>query len=224
MTEQCPTCEGKGFVKGRVTLAHQVLREIRREMPALQEDHLYITVHPEIFAVLKSLESDTLVQLEKHYQKGIKVSSDPNFHFEQISIQGGSKNRPPARTQPLQPLAPVPKKQMSHDEPEEADEALYQADVAAIRATKEAKARAAQEAAAATTTATATSEEMGFDDDAPRVDPNASEIEAPVIRSREEAERTETVWEDEIDDEGDDTESDEPSSTDTEPPEHSKIG
>jgi ribonuclease G len=100
MTEQCPTCEGKGFVKGRVTLAHQVLREIRREMPALQEDHLYITVHPEIFAVLKSLESDTLVQLEKHYQKGIKVSSDPNFHFEQISIQGGSKNRPPARTQP----------------------------------------------------------------------------------------------------------------------------
>jgi hypothetical protein len=65
---------------------------------------------------------------------------------------------------------------------------------------------------------------MGFDDDAPRVDQNASEIEAPVIRSREEAERTETVWEDEIDDEGDDTESDEPSSTDTEPPEHSKIG
>lgn len=235
MTEQCPTCEGKGFVKGRVTLAHQVLREIRREMPALTDDHLYVTVHPEIFAVLKSLESDTLVQLEKHFQKGIKISADPTFHFEQISIQGGSKNKPPTKAPALAPLAPLSKKPTSEIDDEEDDDQLYAADVEAIRAAKEAKLRAAQEAAAAaaaaqqaqsaSTASTLATDDAGFDDETASVDPNAPEIEAPVIRSRQEAEQTENAWEEEIDEtEDQDDDSNEPSTTQPGPGEKTKTG
>lgn len=143
MTESCPTCDGRGHVKSKVTLAHQALRDIRRELPLLQEDHLYVTLHPEVYAVLKHEESETIVNLEKQFQKGIKMTADPQFHIEQIAIASS----PQGKLKNLQPL--IAEKKKAPPEPEEDDEKEYLADLEAIRKAKEARKLAEAEAQAA---------------------------------------------------------------------------
>jgi ribonuclease G len=193
MTEQCPTCEGRGFVKSRVAVAHQALRDIRRELPALTEDHIYVTMHPEVYSLLKSHEMETLVALEKQYQKGIRLASDPNFHLEQIAIVAG--DLPRGKSSALPPLAAPKKHAHSHDMDEdesEEDQKAYEADLEAIRQKKEAKRRAIEAAAAAATAASAEATESSADLNTD--EPSELEMEAPVIRSKEEAEKTETHW------------------------------
>ncbi len=137
-TESCPVCDGRGFVKSAMTLAHQTLRDIRREMPYLDEDHLYVTVHPEVAKVLDGPERHSLIELEKGYQKGIRVKSDPTFHIEQIAIS--PSNAP--KLKGAQALAPLPMIPKASKQPEAAldeedmrdDSAEYQADLDAIKA------------------------------------------------------------------------------------------
>lgn len=145
LTDSCPTCEGKGFVKNRVSLAHQVLRDIRRELPNAESDHLFVTTHPEVFAVLKELEFSSIVALEKQFQKGIKLAADPQFHFEQIAIG----QHPHGHAKPAAPMASAKRRPVETEEDDEDDEAAYRADLDAIKAAKEAKKRRAEEQAAA---------------------------------------------------------------------------
>lgn len=206
MTETCTTCDGRGFVKSRIALAHQVLRDIRRELPAMDGDHLYVSMHPEVHAVLKSHENDTLVGLEKQYQKGIRLIANPEFNFEQIALQ----TKDPARTKttPLAPLAPV-KQTTAVPEARDDDEDdldAYKADVAAIEQARRDKELAAQAAQAAVLAAAQRdAREM---DEAEEHHPEP-EIDAPLIRSKEEAEKHETEWnETDTDDSHDETHED----------------
>lgn len=180
MTESCPTCDGRGHVKSKIVIAHQVIRDIRRELPHHDDDHLYVTVHPDVFAILKAHESSAIVGMEKQFQKGIKLASDPTFHIEQISL-GTSKQRPKVALPSL--LPPVPTA-LPREDDEEDDTAAYEADVAAIeklKADKERELEARRAAAAA---------EIDAEEDLPEEDKLAEisdDIDAPVIRSKEEA-------------------------------------
>lgn len=189
MTESCPTCDGKGHVKSKIVIVHQVLRDIRRELPHHEEDHLFITLHPDVLALLKSHESETIVALEKQYQKGIKLASDPTFHIEQIAM-----NINKAKAKATMPALVPPKPALSSEiEDDEDDTAAYEADVAAIQAKREAQARAQEEAKQRA----ASTEEIEAD-----VAP-VEEVEAPVIRAKEEVTIAEADS-DEADDDKDD--------------------
>jgi ribonuclease G len=153
MTESCPTCDGKGYVKSKVVLAHQALRDIRRELPFLDEDHLYVTVHPEVLQILKSSEWDAVVQLEKQFQKGVKLQSDPAFHIEQIALSSQKWK------QRMQVATPLPSKRIDSTptvpDDEHDDTEAYERDVSEIEESKlkqeiEAPVMRAQAAVAAT--------------------------------------------------------------------------
>ncbi len=159
MTEQCSVCEGKGLVKSRIVLAHQVLRDLRRELPNLESDHIYVTVHPDVYEVLMAEEENEIVAMEKHFQKGIKLSSDPTFHVEQVAVTG--KDKPKGAGLPPLPAIKRAAVHTAPDTDEEDDLEAYEADVAAI-------------------------EEERRQREVPREE--IPEIEAPVIRSKEEVE------------------------------------
>lgn len=207
LTDSCPACEGRGFVKNRVSLAHQVLRDVRRELPTLESDHLHVTVHPDVYNVLMDLEGSALIALEKQFQKGIKVHSNPQFHFEQIAI-GSSPNASSKSTAPLQAKK---KPAHRHEELDEDDDAAYQADVAAIRQAKERKAAEAQKLAQSRAdqeeVATATTDEALTDTIAP-------DLETPVMRTVDRSEDLDSdddindPEEDDLDDDEVDEESD----------------
>jgi ribonuclease G len=183
LTESCSACDGRGFVKSRIALAHQVLRDIRRELPTTTEDHLYVTVHPQVYSMLKDQEYESIIALEKQYQKGIKVSSNPDFNLEQIAISGS----PLAKTKPLPPLAGEKKVSSAVEEEEDSDEEAYQADLEAIRQAREAKKRALEEASHRTTPAAGKPSEdfRSTESEGPAVAEEAVELEAPLIRSKE---------------------------------------
>jgi hypothetical protein len=128
-----------------MTLAHQALRDVRREMPYLDEDHLYVTVHPEVAKVLDGPERHSLVDLEKSYQKGIRVKGDPSFHIEQIAITPSNAPKLKGATA-LSPLPLLSKSAKTADFVQDEDDlrddsAEYQADVNAIRSQREQEAK-----------------------------------------------------------------------------------
>lgn len=150
----CPVCDGRGMVKSPDNLAHQCLRDLRRELPFVDTDHMSVTLHPEVAQVLNTTEKASVIELEKQFQKGIRIESDPQFHFEQIAIQPANAPKPKAAGQ-MMPLAFMAKpseewlKAREEEERDwtEEDEQSYQSDVGEIRAYRqEQMALAAEEA------------------------------------------------------------------------------
>lgn len=174
-TETCKVCDGRGFLKSTMSLAHQALRDIRREMPYLTEDHLFVTVHPEVAQILEGPERHAIIELEKHYQKGIRVKTDAEFHPEQIAISPslapklkGSNSLPPSPYLTKTSKAP---EYLADEEDLRDDSADYQSDVQEIQNYRR--------AAAAATTSVADEE-----DEVAALAPVESDaqMEAPIIR------------------------------------------
>lgn len=150
LAEECRECDGRGYIKSAVTVAHQALRDIRRELPHCEDDHMYVTLAPAVYEVMIKEEKATIVELEKRFQKGIKLQSDSNFHQEQIGIT--PTNAPKLKGAKLEPLAfmqklPEPENYFMDDDDRRDDEAEYQADVKEIQAVRDEHLRKIQEAA-----------------------------------------------------------------------------
>ncbi|MCC6746646.1 MAG: Rne/Rng family ribonuclease [Deltaproteobacteria bacterium] len=86
LTEACPYCEGRGFVKSALTVCYEVLREIRRQAPTLPGQGVLVCVHPDVADLLAESEQDHLLVLERRYGKALQVEAQQNFHLEQFEI------------------------------------------------------------------------------------------------------------------------------------------
>jgi ribonuclease G len=85
----CPYCEGKGYVKDKVTIIYEVLRELHREMADLPAGHITLLAHPEIADLLVDEERSGLDVLEQRFGRAVAINSRPNFHREQFEIAVG---------------------------------------------------------------------------------------------------------------------------------------
>jgi ribonuclease G len=85
----CANCEGKGFVKGTATVAHEVLRRIQREA-ALNKTLVQITVHvhPAVLQYLQRNEDSTLQPLEALTKKKVVVKAAGEMGEGQYTIRG----------------------------------------------------------------------------------------------------------------------------------------
>ncbi len=90
LTEPCFYCEGKGYLKSKITVCYEVLRQIRREGHAHAEDTLIVSVHPEIAELLATSDQQFLEDLEKRLQKKISIKPRERFHLEKFEIRGAS--------------------------------------------------------------------------------------------------------------------------------------
>lgn len=89
LCEPCPYCEGKGYVKGKLTVIYEILRELHREMADLPAGHVTLLAHPEIAGLLVDEERCGLDELEKKYGRAVSINSRPGFHMEQFEIAVG---------------------------------------------------------------------------------------------------------------------------------------
>ncbi|MCW8860346.1 MAG: Rne/Rng family ribonuclease [Deltaproteobacteria bacterium] len=89
LCEPCSYCEGKGYVKGKMTIIYEVLRELHREMADLPAGHVTLLAHPEIAGLLVDEERCGLDELEKKYGRAVSINSRPGFHLEQFEIAVG---------------------------------------------------------------------------------------------------------------------------------------
>jgi ribonuclease G len=88
LTEPCPYCEGKGYVKSKITVCYEILRQLRRDGHSFREDAIIVTCNPEIADILVTVEQAYLEDLEKRLQKKIQVQAKKRFHLEKFEIQG----------------------------------------------------------------------------------------------------------------------------------------
>ncbi|MDX2479001.1 MAG: Rne/Rng family ribonuclease [Desulfuromusa sp.] len=89
LCEPCPYCDGKGYVKGKVTVIYEILRELHREMADLAAGHVTLLAHPEITSLLLDEERCGLDELERRYGRTVSINSRPGFHVEQFEIAVG---------------------------------------------------------------------------------------------------------------------------------------
>ena len=86
MCEPCPYCEGRGYVKSKTTVCHEIFRELRREMLDTRGTKVMLTVHPQVADLLYDEERRGLEELEKKFKKRVTVRAKPGFHQEQFEI------------------------------------------------------------------------------------------------------------------------------------------
>jgi ribonuclease G len=86
MCEPCPYCEGRGYVKSKISVCHEIFRELRREMLDLRGTKVMVSVHPQVADLLYDEERRGLEELEKNFKKRITVRAKPGFHQEQFEV------------------------------------------------------------------------------------------------------------------------------------------
>jgi ribonuclease G len=88
VTEPCPTCEGAGVVKSVVTVAYEILREVRRNGMNVDNDKIELEAAPRVAEILQRQERDFLDTLEKRFQKMITVVPQKGWKPDQYRVAG----------------------------------------------------------------------------------------------------------------------------------------
>jgi len=88
LTEPCPICEGSGVVKSVVTVAYEILREVRRSGTLVDNEKIEIECAPRVADLLSKQERDYLDHLEKRFQKLIIVIGQKGWKPDQYRVAG----------------------------------------------------------------------------------------------------------------------------------------
>src|SRR4051812_9247008 len=88
LTEPCPICEGAGVVKSVVTVAYEILREVRRSGTLVDNEKIEIECAPRVADLLSKQERDYLDHLEKRFQKLIIVIGQKGWKPDQYRVAG----------------------------------------------------------------------------------------------------------------------------------------
>jgi ribonuclease G len=87
LTEPCPYCDQKGFIRSRISTAFDILRELSTTINSLEADQVTIEVHPELANILLDLGSGAIENLEKTHRKQIVIVNNQNFHLEKYHLK-----------------------------------------------------------------------------------------------------------------------------------------
>jgi ribonuclease G len=127
LTEPCPYCEGKGYIKSKTTICYQILRDVRREGLIVREDAIVVSTHPEIADLLLTADREYVEMLEKRLQKQIILRAKGSFHLEQYEIQprwaeslekDQLKKHDPGSIRPSRPVPQQPREPAEAPSPE----------------------------------------------------------------------------------------------------------
>jgi len=88
LCDPCPYCEGKGYIKQKVTVAHEIFRLLERD--ALRHKNKQSTVvrcHSEVADWIYAEEAESLEQMEIVLGHSVALKVEPTFHLEQFDIE-----------------------------------------------------------------------------------------------------------------------------------------
>jgi ribonuclease G len=87
-TESCPTCDGRGHVRSKTTIAYEIMREVQRAARKQREDQIIVSCHPEVGKLLQGPEREAMRLLMMKLNKSITVRPQPQYHMEQYDLHG----------------------------------------------------------------------------------------------------------------------------------------
>jgi ribonuclease G len=85
LSEPCPYCEGRGYVKSAATLCYEILRKSRK-MISSGARKLLILAHPAVAEFLLEEERQALEALEAQWGVKITITEEPHMHQNHYEI------------------------------------------------------------------------------------------------------------------------------------------
>ncbi len=82
LSEPCFYCDGAGFLKSRVSVAHEIYRALLREAAYMEAGAVRISVHPRVAAALRESERGMMAELEERLGRELVIESREDFHLE----------------------------------------------------------------------------------------------------------------------------------------------
>ncbi len=88
LCDPCPYCEGKGYIKQKLTVAHEIFRAIEREAERHKSTKSTVVhCHGEVADWVYAEENEALEQVEAQLGHSILFKIESGFHIEQFEIQ-----------------------------------------------------------------------------------------------------------------------------------------
>ncbi|MBW1645503.1 MAG: Rne/Rng family ribonuclease [Deltaproteobacteria bacterium] len=88
LCDDCPYCEGRGFIKSLATVTYEIIREIRSYAYAEEVRELLVMASSEVADYIYDLEGSTIDKLEDELQKKITIRKVERFHREEYEVVG----------------------------------------------------------------------------------------------------------------------------------------
>ncbi len=88
LCEPCSYCEGRGYLKSKVSICYKIFREVKREAANFRGQKIIVNTHPEVAELLYDEEHKGVEALERATGKTIIIRAKPTLHQESFEIQG----------------------------------------------------------------------------------------------------------------------------------------
>lgn len=84
----CSYCDGKGYVKKKSTVAHEIFLELERDLMTYrhQRGNVVVHCHREVVDWIYEVEGSLLDSIEKKMSKSVAFKVEPSYHVEQYEI------------------------------------------------------------------------------------------------------------------------------------------
>lgn len=89
LCEPCFYCEGRGYLKSKSTICHEIFRELKRSLADFKAETINIQVNPSVAEMLLDEERPGLEDWERKSGKKTAVKAREDYHLEQFDITEG---------------------------------------------------------------------------------------------------------------------------------------
>lgn len=89
LCETCTYCDGSGYIKQKVTVAHEIFRDLEREgeeSPVHGRATSVVHCHPDVGDYIYEEETEMLEDIERRIGRSVVLKLEPHFHREQYEI------------------------------------------------------------------------------------------------------------------------------------------
>ncbi len=87
LCEPCSYCEGRGYIKQKATVAHEIFRDLEREGKKDSPNSTTVVhCHPEVGDWIYEEESEMLDYVEKKIARSVVLKLEPSYHLEQYEL------------------------------------------------------------------------------------------------------------------------------------------
>jgi ribonuclease G len=86
LCEDCPTCEGRGFVMTAETVCFEIFREIIRQSRQFEFEEVMVLASQEVIELLLDEQARSLAELEEQTGKSIRLQTEALYQQDQFDV------------------------------------------------------------------------------------------------------------------------------------------
>lgn len=86
LCEDCPNCDGRGFVMTAETVCFEVFREVIRQHRQFTFDEILVLAHQDVIELLLDEQANALGELEGHTGKTIRLQPESLYLQDQFDV------------------------------------------------------------------------------------------------------------------------------------------